>query len=110
MRLASDLLSAVAAATGFLLKEERREVERVAGRADAPSISSRRAMPPRGPSHGLGSHHLAEERVHADEVGNVGDEPASDGDDSPGRNVPLIVALRTPIDPRRYNRMLWIAA
>ncbi len=38
--LASDLLSAVAAAAGFLLEEDRREVERAAGRADAPSISS----------------------------------------------------------------------
>ena len=38
--LASDLLSAVAAAAGFLLEEDRREVERDAGRADAPSISS----------------------------------------------------------------------
>ena len=38
--LASDLFSAVSAAGGFLVEEDRREVERDAGRTDAASICS----------------------------------------------------------------------
>ena len=38
--VASGLLSVAAAAAGFLVEEDRREVERDGGVADAPSISS----------------------------------------------------------------------